>query len=390
MYLYVLTLWRSHWYIKHCTRVTYILMSLDICSKFGMAKLKVKVSAGERFQKKNEWPCWLWKSAPILLLGYHDVFEIPDNRAEKKVEWLKWMEGSRGRRPTQGSFMNVNPFAWRNYKRNPGPLSGKFKYYKTLGNVRLPCTDLVRPRCHTVNSLMAITFFFLSFLSPIRSLYLECTDSVLPIILLYWGCGNTRQSVKMRRVKWRELYKTVLPWTTPSHTDSHFPEQGYGPGIWLGLFQVATLRFCVSSREEVAQTRPLIPGAGSQSGRTVSMETGTLEMFSRITPWGSATNRNISRKRPKYSCIHGDSSSQALGWNVALEQMPWAWPGDVFNILQCLHLPSEEASHEDVDIGAARLCPPGWVTIRILPGDGRAQPRDAFLMRKSPHCRAVL
>lgn len=304
-------------------------------------------------------------------------------------DWNGW-KGAEGDDQLRAHSWTVNPFAWRNYKRNPGPLSGKFKYYKTLGNVRLPCTDLVRPRCHTVNSLMAITFFFLSFLSPIRSLYLECTDSVLPIILLYWGCGNTRQSVKMRRVKWRELYKTVLPWTTPSHTDSHFPEQGYGPGIWLGLFQVATLRFCVSSREEVAQTRPLIPGAGSQSGRTVSMETGTLEMFSRITPWGSATNRNISRKRPKYSCIHGDSSSQALGWNVALEQMPWAWPGDVFNILQCLHLPSEEASHEDVDIGAARLCPPGWVTIRILPGDGRAQPRDAFLMRKSPHCRAVL
>ena len=49
------------------------------------------------------------------------------------------------------------------------------------------------------------------------------------------------------------------------------------------------------------------------------METGTLEMFSEITPWGSLTNRNI--RGPKYSCFQDDSSSPGLGWNAALEQM---------------------------------------------------------------------
>lgn len=108
--------------------------------------------------------------------------------------------------------------------------------------------------------------------------------------------------------------------TCPSHT---------------GLFNATKLEFCVSGREEGAQTF-LVPGAGMQSRRTVSMETGTLEMLSGIAPWGSATNRNISMQRPKYSCVQGDSSSPKLGRNAALEQMHWARPSSVFNILQCL------------------------------------------------------
>ena len=69
----------------------------------------------------------------------------------------------------------------------------------------------------------------------------------------------------------------------------------------------------------MAQSLVLVPGAGAQSRRTVSMETGSLETFSGITPWGSLTNRNI--RGPKYSCFRGDSSSPGLAWNVALEQM---------------------------------------------------------------------
>lgn len=68
----------------------------------------------------------------------------------------------------------------------------------------------------------------------------------------------------------------------------------------------------------MAQSLVLVPGAGAQSRRTVSMETGSLETFSGITSLG-LTDRNI--RGPKYSCFRGDSSSPGLGWNVALEQM---------------------------------------------------------------------
>ena len=69
----------------------------------------------------------------------------------------------------------------------------------------------------------------------------------------------------------------------------------------------------------MAQILLLDPGAVTQSERTVSMETGTLETFSGITPWSSLTNRNI--RGPKYSCFQDDASSPGLGWNAALEQM---------------------------------------------------------------------
>lgn len=101
----------------------------------------------------------------------------------------------------------------------------------------------------------------------------------------------------------------------------------------------------------------LIPGAGTRSGKTVSMETGTVEMLSEIAPWGSATNRNISMRRPKYSCVRGDSSSPKLGWDVALEQMHRARPNGVFNIL-VFTLPSLEVSNgKHRKVGAGGFVP---------------------------------
>lgn len=123
-----------------------------------------------------------------------------------------------------------------------------------------------------------------------------------------YGCGDLRQRCETRRGRGRDVREAR----------SGLPRAG--PGTGLGLFRVAKLGFCVSGREKVAQTF-LVPGAGTRSGKTVSMEIGTLEMLSEIAPWGSATNRNISMQRPKYSCIQGDSSSPKLGWNVVLEQM---------------------------------------------------------------------
>lgn len=90
-------------------------------------------------------------------------------------------------------------------------------------------------------------------------------------------------------------------------------------------------------------------GLAVEAGRTVSMETGTLEMLSEIAPWGSATNRNISMQGPKYSCIQGDSSSPKLGWDVALEQMHRAGPNGVFNILQCLCYPQRKYLMENTE-----------------------------------------
>lgn len=195
MYLYVLTISNTA-HVSHISWWVWIyavsLVWLNLRSKWVQERgSRKKMSGLVGFGNLLRFYCW----ATMMSLRFQ-IIELK----RRLSDWNGW-KGAEGDDQLRAHSWTVNPFAWRNYKRNPGPLSEKFKYYKTLGNVRLPCTDPVRPRCHTVNSLMAITFFFLSFLSPIRSLYLECTDSVLPIILLYWGCGNTRQSVKMRRVK---------------------------------------------------------------------------------------------------------------------------------------------------------------------------------------------
>lgn len=56
------------------------------------------------------------------------------------------------------------------------------------------------------------------------------------------------------------------------------------------------------------------------------METGTLKMLSEMAPWGSATNKNMSMQRSKYSCIQGDSSHWVLArmwlWNKGTEHNP--------------------------------------------------------------------
>lgn len=145
------------------------------------------------------------------------------------------------------------------------------------------------------------------------------------------------KGVKMRRVRRRAVYKAGSAMNYPKPHWPILPRAGLRTKDQAGLVSYTKTRIlCQWQRGNGTDAPPRFWGWHSKR-ENVSMGTGTLEMFSGITPWGSATNRNICRQRPKYSCIQVDSSSPGLGWNVALEQMHWLWPDDVFNILQCLH-----------------------------------------------------
>lgn len=97
------------------------------------------------------------------------------------------------------------------------------------------------------------------------SFNLECIDSVIPILSILQNTLSKDVETADKGIKREEIGEVpfvvlVLPLPIPSPTNLPFPEQA------RGLFNVAKLRFWVSSREEVAQTFH-VPGAGMQSGK---------------------------------------------------------------------------------------------------------------------------
>ena len=70
----------------------------------------------------------------------------------------------------------------------------------------------------------------------------------------------------------------------------------------------------------MAQSLVLVPGAGAQSRRTVSMETGSLETFSGITPWGSLTETFVGLNIAAFGAIHQARDLAGMWlWNKCTE-----------------------------------------------------------------------